>query len=174
MRQDGFMPNILRGKYGMDMVVEYLKACAELDIFQWEAAMPKLVRLVGELKALRYVSALPLSAYHWLMLKFPLSGEKTVSSTLKAPVAKVKASTTRTKVPIVETSKKQPKKSNSSTIELVRGDTENSEEDLDYYPKRRRADSDLDSDDLPDTVVDNHGKEVTTESEQVQKIVSCC
>lgn len=74
---------------------------------------------------------------------------------------KAKVPTAREKVPILE---KWLKKSNSSMIEVVRGDRESSEEDLDYNPKCRRADSDFDLDDLPDTIVDNHGKDVTAKS----------
>jgi hypothetical protein len=53
----GRLLNFKRGPLGMDMVVEYLEACHKLPIakFQWEAAMPKIVRLCEEAKEMGYV-----------------------------------------------------------------------------------------------------------------------
>ncbi|PPR07642.1 hypothetical protein CVT24_006550 [Panaeolus cyanescens] len=51
---DGALPNILRGKHGLELVVQYLKECFELTRtqFQWEAATNKVVRIVKEVQKL--------------------------------------------------------------------------------------------------------------------------
>ncbi|KAF9008351.1 hypothetical protein BDQ17DRAFT_1323697 [Cyathus striatus] len=48
------LPNILRGELGMDMVVQYLWHTVTIkpDGFPWSTAMPKVLHLVRELKAL--------------------------------------------------------------------------------------------------------------------------
>ena len=45
----GRLLNFKRGPLGMDMVADYLEICYKLPIdkFQWEAAMPKITRLLG-------------------------------------------------------------------------------------------------------------------------------
>ena len=47
---DGHLKNIYRGPFGMDMVISYLESAVDSKILQWDAAAPKFVRLVTELK----------------------------------------------------------------------------------------------------------------------------
>ena len=47
---DGHLKNIYRGPLGMDMVISYLESAVDSKILQWDAAAPKFVRLVTELK----------------------------------------------------------------------------------------------------------------------------
>ncbi|KAJ2920749.1 hypothetical protein H1R20_g16345, partial [Candolleomyces eurysporus] len=55
----GRLPNITRGPLGMGLVVEYLQKTVRLNPegFPWSAAMPKVLRLVQELKELAGSSA---------------------------------------------------------------------------------------------------------------------
>ncbi|KAJ2922967.1 hypothetical protein H1R20_g14147, partial [Candolleomyces eurysporus] len=48
----GRLPNIQRGKHGLDLVLNYLDSSITANSLQWEAAMPRVMRLVDELKAL--------------------------------------------------------------------------------------------------------------------------
>ncbi|KAJ2920184.1 hypothetical protein MD484_g20, partial [Candolleomyces efflorescens] len=48
----GRLPNVQRGKHGLDLVLSYLDACITANSLQWEAAMPRIMRLIDELKAL--------------------------------------------------------------------------------------------------------------------------
>ena len=52
---NGRLPTVERGRYGMDMVLGYLDDMVASGHLQWEAAMPKIMCLVDEVKFLRYV-----------------------------------------------------------------------------------------------------------------------
>ena len=68
--EDGKLPNIVRGPFGLDGVVVYLEECMSLDerTFQWEAAMPKLRRLIDEVqKHNKYVTYALITKNHLKM-----------------------------------------------------------------------------------------------------------
>lgn len=53
---EGRLPNIMRGPFGLDMVVDYLEEVILLGSLPWEALQPKMGRLLLELKHFVYVS----------------------------------------------------------------------------------------------------------------------
>jgi hypothetical protein len=52
---DGRLQHVMRGPFGMDMVVPYLEEAIVSGQLQWAAAQPKFTRLVDELQHLVYV-----------------------------------------------------------------------------------------------------------------------
>jgi len=51
---NGCLQNIMRGRFGMDMVISYLKEAISLGHLQWAAAQPKFMCLIDELQYLVY------------------------------------------------------------------------------------------------------------------------
>jgi hypothetical protein len=51
----GRLPHVQRGRYGLDMVLAYLDDCIAKDNLLWEAANPRGLRLLNELKAISCV-----------------------------------------------------------------------------------------------------------------------
>jgi hypothetical protein len=46
----GRLPNIQKGKHGLDLVLRYLEDCVEANSIPWDAALPKVERLRNELQ----------------------------------------------------------------------------------------------------------------------------
>jgi hypothetical protein len=57
----GYLSNIARGPFGMDLVITYLKDVVKENNsgFQWNAAMPKVLRLVNDFKKLTRSEFIP-------------------------------------------------------------------------------------------------------------------
>lgn len=47
------LPNIQRGKHGLDLVLTYIRDMVAAGTLDWGAAVPKMQRLVDELKAVK-------------------------------------------------------------------------------------------------------------------------
>lgn len=47
------LPNIQRGKYGLDLVLSYIRDMMASNSLDWVAATPKIQRLVDEVKAVK-------------------------------------------------------------------------------------------------------------------------
>jgi hypothetical protein len=43
---------VQQGKHGLDLILSYLDSCITENSLQWEAVMPRIMRLIDELKAL--------------------------------------------------------------------------------------------------------------------------
>ncbi|RXW12522.1 hypothetical protein EST38_g13333, partial [Candolleomyces aberdarensis] len=58
-RVNGHLPTVERGRYGMDLILGYLEDEVASGHLQWEAAMPKIMRLVNEVKDLINAASVP-------------------------------------------------------------------------------------------------------------------
>lgn len=55
LRQDGKLPNVYRGPYGLDLVAEYFEKCVDVGALPWDIAAIKVQRIVDELTKILYV-----------------------------------------------------------------------------------------------------------------------
>ncbi|KAF6743232.1 hypothetical protein DFP72DRAFT_859159 [Ephemerocybe angulata] len=50
LRKEGDLPNIVRGKWGIRAVCEYLERCVDAGSLSWDIAILKTTRLIGEVE----------------------------------------------------------------------------------------------------------------------------
>lgn len=53
--KSGRLPNVERGKHGLDLVSSYIHNMVKANTITWDAALPKMQRLVNELESVKYV-----------------------------------------------------------------------------------------------------------------------
>jgi hypothetical protein len=117
---DGRLPNVLRGPFGMDMVVQYIEDVVAAGHLLWEPTKPKLERLISEMQAIMYVFFL----YCYLVFhKQPCSGPATKIK-LRIPAKRKTSITIEEEEDKDYAPPKRPREEPTSPVQIFRSDGE--------------------------------------------------
>lgn len=155
----GRLVNFRRGPLGIEAVLDYLEVCRRLPIdkFEWEAAMPKILRLCNEAKALiKYVNFICLCAVS-------LRSNHIISYRDKSPAVPATKPKSRTvkATPAGKSNSKGKGKAKQSNATAVPEST-----DDDWAPPKRPRDEETDSD--ASQLFDEDGEDLLTDTEQAK------